>query len=51
VKKNFVIGIIVGIAVIVIVLGIVFTFEQESDIIKVEDALDREIQPVEVPEI
>ncbi len=50
-KNSSVIGIIGGIAVIVIVLGIVLTFNQESDVIKVEDVFDKEIQPVEVPEI
>ena len=50
-KNNSISGIIAGIAIIVIVLGIVFTFNQESDVAEVEDALDREIQPVEIPEI
>ena len=50
-KNASIIGIIGGVAVIVIVLGIVLTFEQKSNIIKVEDVFDKEIRPVEVPEI
>ena len=50
-KNSSVIGIIGGIAVIVIVLGIVLTFNQESDIVEVEDVFDKEIRPVEIPEI
>jgi len=37
--------------VIAIVSGIVLTFNQESDVAEVEDTLNKEIQPVEVPEI
>ena len=33
------------------IIGVAFTFNQETDIIKVEDAFDKEIEPVEVPEI
>ena len=37
--------------IIIIGIGIVLTFDQESNIIEVEDALNKEIQPVEIPEI
>ena len=50
-KNSSTIGIIAGIVVIIIVLGIVLTFNQESDIAEVEDAFDKEIRPVEVPEV
>jgi len=50
-KNSSIIGIIGGITVIVIVLGIVLTFNQESEIAEVEDTLDKEIRPIEVPEI
>jgi len=50
-KNSSIIGIIGGIVIIVIVLGIVLSFNQESDIIEVEDTFDKEIQPVEIPEI
>ena len=50
-KNSSIIGIVAGIVVIVLALGIVMTFDQESDIAEVEDLLDKEIQPVEVPEI
>jgi hypothetical protein len=50
-KNSSVIGIIGGLAVIVIVLGIVLIFNQESNIIEVEDVFDKEIRPIEVPEI
>ncbi len=50
-KNGSIIGIIGGIAIIVIVLGIVLTFDQKSDVTEVEDIFDKEIRPVEVPEI
>ena len=42
---------IIGIGVFVIILGIVLIFDQESDVAEVEDTFDKEIQPVEIPEI
>jgi len=36
---------------VVLALGIVLTFDQESDIPEVEDVFDKEIRPIEVPEI
>ena len=45
-KKSIIIGIIGGIS-IVIVLGIVFTFNEESEIIEMEDVLNKEIIPDE----
>jgi len=50
-KNSSRIGIVVGIVVIVIVSGIVLTFNQESDVAEVEDAFNKEIRPIEVPEI
>ena len=50
-KNSSIIVIISGIAVIVIVLGIVLTFNQESNVLEVEDVFDKEIRPVEIPEI
>jgi hypothetical protein len=51
-KKGAIIGIIGGIA-IVIVLGVVFAFNQDSDTIEIETTLDRELIPDEdiVPEV
>ena len=50
--KNIpIIGMIVGIGIIIVILSFVFTFNQESDIAEVEDTFDKEIQPVEIPEI
>jgi len=51
-KKGVMIGIVGGIAV-VIILGIVFALNQESNIMEVEDALDKELRPNEdtTPEI
>ena len=43
-------GIIIAISAIVII-SVVFTFNQESHITEVEDTLDREIRPTEIPEI
>jgi len=43
-KKGAMIGIIGGIT-IVVVLGLVFAFNQESDTIEIETALDRELIP------
>ena len=50
-KNNSIVGIFGGIVIIVIVVGIVLTFDQESDIPEVEDVFDKEIRPIEVPEI
>jgi len=50
-RNSSVIGIIGGIVVIVIVLVIVLTFEEKSDVVEVEDVFDKEIRPMEVPEI
>ena len=50
-KNSSIIGIVVGIIVVVLALGIVLTFDQESDIPEVEDVFDKEIRPIEVPEI
>jgi len=45
-NRGLVIGITVGISV-VIALGVVFAFNEESKVIEVEDALDREVVPDE----
>ena len=50
-KNGPIIGIIVGIIIIGIGIGVVFTFEQESDIAEVENALDKEIKPYETPQV
>ena len=50
-KNNSIIGIVAGIVVIVLVLGIVLTSNQESDDTEVENVFDKEIRPIEVPEI
>jgi hypothetical protein len=50
-KNNSIVGIFGGIVIIVIVVGIVLTFDQESNVVEVEDVFDKEIRPVEVPEI
>ena len=49
-KKGGIIGIVGG---IVVVLGVVFAFNQESDIIEIETVLDRELIPDEdiAPEV
>ena len=50
-KNSSIMGIVAGIVMSVLALGIVLTFNQESDIAEVEDAFNKEIRPVEVPEI
>lgn len=50
-KSAGIIGIVGGIGVFVVILGIVLTVNTESDVAEVEDTFDREIQPVENPEI
>jgi len=50
-KTVSMIGILVGMIIIVVLLVISLNLEQESDITEVEDIFDKEIQPVEVPEI
>ena len=50
-KNGSIIGIVGGIVITIAIIGVAFTFNQETDIIKVEDAFDKEIEPVEVPEI
>jgi len=50
-KNGSIIGIVTGITVIVIIFGIILIFNQESDISEVEDVFDKEIRPIEIPEI
>ena len=50
-KNIQIIGIIIGIVITIVILSAVFTFNQKSDIAEVEDTLDKEIQPVDIPEI
>jgi hypothetical protein len=50
-KNISIMGTVGGIIIIIVILGIVFTFNQESDIAEVEDTLNKEILPVEIPEI
>ena len=52
VKKGLTIGIVTGVSVFVIILAIVLISSEKSDVIEVEDTLDREIKPnPETPEI
>ncbi len=52
VKKGLIIGIAVGVSIFVIILAIVLISSPKSDVIKVEDALDKEVKPeTEIPEI
>jgi len=50
-KNSSIIGIVGGIAVIIISFGIVLSFDQGSDSVEVEDVFDKEIRPIEIPEI
>ncbi len=51
-KKGLGIGITVGVSVFVIILAIVLISSQKSDVIEVEDTLDKEVKPeTEIPEI
>ena len=51
-KKGLSIGIAIGISVFVIALAIVLISSPKSDIIEVEDTLDKEVKPeTEIPEI
>jgi hypothetical protein len=52
VKKGLSIGIAAGIGVFVIILAIVLISSPKSDVIEVEDTLDKEIKPeTEIPEV
>ena len=52
VKKGLTIGIVTGVSVFVIILAIVLISSEKSDVIEVEDTLNREIKPEpETPEI
>ncbi|MEK6931872.1 MAG: hypothetical protein AABZ37_06830, partial [Thermoproteota archaeon] len=44
-KKGLAVGMIVGVSVFVVILAIVVTSNQKSDVIEVEDALDDEVKP------
>ncbi|KAF6245801.1 hypothetical protein [Nitrosopumilus sp. b2] len=44
-------GIIGGIIVFVIIFGIILSLNPDSDVAEVEDTLDKEILPIDVPEI
>ena len=51
-KKELGIGITVGVSIFVIILALILIPSPRSDIIKVEDALDKEVKPeIESPEI
>ena len=51
-KKGLTIGIAVGVSAFVIILAIILISSPKSNIIEVEDALDREVKPeTEIPEI
>jgi hypothetical protein len=43
---------IIGVIIIIIAtIGVIFTFNQGSNVAEVEDTFDKEIQPIEIPEI
>jgi len=46
-KKGTIVGIIGGIGIFVIIVGIILMFNQESEIMEVEDILDMELRPDE----
>ena len=46
-KKGTIVGIIGGIGIFVIIVGITLMFNQESEIMEVEDTLDMELRPDE----
>ena len=50
-KSSSMIGILVGLVFIVVIIYVVITLNQESDIAEVEDTIDKEIQPTDIPEI
>jgi hypothetical protein len=51
-KKSIIAGIVVGIGVFAIILSIVLISSPKSDVIEVEDTLDREVKPeTEIPAI
>ena len=46
------VGIIAGVSVFIIILAIVVISSSKSDVIEVEDALDKEVKPeTEIPEV
>lgn len=52
VKKGLMIGITVGVSIFIIILAIVLISSPKSDVIEVEDTLDKEVKPeTEIPEI
>ncbi|MEK6864919.1 MAG: hypothetical protein AABX06_00395 [Thermoproteota archaeon] len=51
-KKGLSVGVIVGISVLVIILSIILISSPKSNVIEVEDTLDKEVKPdTEIPEI
>ena len=51
-KKGLIIGISVGVSIFVIILAIILISSPKSDVIEVEDTLDKEVKPeIEIPEI
>jgi hypothetical protein len=50
-KKGPIIGIAVSIGIFMVILSIIFVFNQESNVTEVKDTFDKEIQSVEIPEI
>ncbi len=51
-KKGFAVGITIGISIFVIILAIVLISSPKSDIVEVEDTLDKEVKPdIGTPEI
>jgi hypothetical protein len=52
VKKGSTIGIAIGVSAFVIILVMVLAYSPKSDVIEVEDALDKEVKPItEIPEV
>ena len=51
-KKGLSVSIIVGVSIFVIILAVVLTSSPKSDVLEVEDTLDKEVKPeTEIPEI
>ena len=50
-KNSRIIGITGSVGIFFVILVIIYTINPESDIIEVEDVFNKDIQPIEIPEI